>query len=76
MSIVMISTDYHYVLFCDAEIDSSRGANTDACAVRAVLRHGAAQADELLSCCCKAASGGGLAQVGEARNQAGMFFSF
>jgi hypothetical protein len=84
MSIVKIGTDYHYVLFFDTEIDSSRGANTatqaDAvlcvrcCAM--VLRRTAEAADELLSCCCKEASGGGLAQVGEAQNQAGMVLSF
>ena len=43
MSIVKIGTEYHYVLFFDTEIDSSRGANTGRrCAVCAVLRHGGA----------------------------------
>ena len=51
MSIVMISTDHHYVLFSDTEIDSSRGANIR-CAVCAVMRKGcggdSGKADELL----------------------------
>jgi hypothetical protein len=52
MSIVMISTDYLYILFFDTEIDSSRGANTDAvlcvwcCAM--VRRTGGGRAAQLL----------------------------
>jgi hypothetical protein len=61
MSIVMISTDYLYILFFDTEIDSSRGANTDA-----VLCVGANTDAVLCVWCCamvRRTGGGRAAQL-------------